>query len=501
MKQYCFVFLILIPYASDAQMLSGNNATVSIAAGNQLTVKGEVRLEAGMTIESAGTIDLNGNWTNNSATPGFTLNDGTVIMNGVNQVIGGSSATIFYHLNLFNGVKTLQSDATTGGAISSTTGSLNCNNAVLDLNSHTFYINNINPNGITRTTGYILSEDVDNSSSVWWRYFGQGYHTIPFGNAAGEDVSFEFSGGIGLPGTTSSDLVISTYATASNNTPYPFTPDLVTHVNGITGTDNSANCADRFWRVSINGSADYIFHYPVSENAGNGNSNMRAQKWDNATLGWQFPIPGQSNPSAQSVAVPNVSTNGSWTLAMESTPLPVSLLTFTATLENESSVLCRWITASEVNNDFFILQRSRNGFDFEDVTRIDGAGNSNSMINYSFRDSYPFPGVSYYRLRQVDYDGTFAYSQIAAVNIPDKENSFNIFPNPSNGFAYILWDSEYEITSIAVNDLLGKKLSCINMDNSAGLRELNLSHLPNGIYLIQVFMNGQWFTEKIQILK
>ncbi len=501
MKPYCFIFLLLISITCDAQMLSGNNVVVSIAAGNQLTVKGEVRLEAGMTIESAGTIDLNGNWINNSGTPGFTLSDGTVIMNGVNQVIGGNAPTIFFHLNLFNGVKTLQTDATTGGAVSSTTGSLNCNNAVLDLNSHTFYINNNSTTGITRTTGYILSEDVDNSSRIWWRYFGPGLHTIPFGNAAGEDVSFSFSPGPGLPGTSSSDLVISTYATSPDNTPYPFTPDLVTHVNGLTGTDNSANCVDRFWHISINGSANYEFHFPVSENAANGNVNMRAQKWDNGSQGWQLPLPGQSNPSAQSVAVPNLNTNGSWTLAMESSPLPVSLLSFTATLEDESSVMCRWITASEINNDYFILQRSRNGFDFEDVTQIDGAGNSTSIINYSFRDQDPYPGFSYYRLRQVDYDGAFAYSQIAVVNVPEKGNDFNMYPNPSNGIVYLSWYSDDTISTIEVYDLAGKRVTGFSNYAVPGLLELNLAHLTNGIYMVQVVMNGKRYMEKIQILK
>ncbi|MBL0071764.1 MAG: hypothetical protein IPP34_08110 [Bacteroidetes bacterium] len=86
----------------------------------------------------------------------------------------------------------MNTDITTGGMVSSPSGSLNCNNAILDLNSHTAIIHNINPAGITASTGFILSEDADNSSKVWWEFVGQGLHTIPFGNSSGSHVPFSF---------------------------------------------------------------------------------------------------------------------------------------------------------------------------------------------------------------------------------------------------------------------------------------------------------------------
>ncbi|MBL0341181.1 MAG: hypothetical protein IPP71_09760 [Bacteroidetes bacterium] len=209
--------------SAKAQMLTAENTLLMLSTGSQLTVKGDVLLKAGTTITSNGTIDLIGNWINNCGTPAFTNSSGTVIMNGFNQYIGGFSPTVFFNLNLFNGTKTLLVNSTSGGHISSPIGSLNCNNAILNLKSHVFRINNFNPTGITRTTGYILGEDADYSSKVWWAFLAQGLHTIPFGNAAGADISFSLLL-VGTTGGYTSDMIVSTYATAPNNTPLPITP-------------------------------------------------------------------------------------------------------------------------------------------------------------------------------------------------------------------------------------------------------------------------------------
>lgn len=175
-----------------AQLMTASNVQVTILSGTQITVKGDILINNGTTINNTGTIDLTGNWVNNSSATVFGNSKGTVVMNGLNQQINGTFSTTFFNLNLFNGTKTMNTDITTGGMVSSALCSLNCNNAILDLNSHTAIIHNINPAGITATTGYILSEDADNSSKVWWEFVGQGLHTIPFGNISGAPIPFSF---------------------------------------------------------------------------------------------------------------------------------------------------------------------------------------------------------------------------------------------------------------------------------------------------------------------
>lgn len=110
-----------------------------------------------------------------------------------------------------------------------------------------------------------------------------------------------------------------------------------------------------------------------------------------------------------------------------SNPLPVELLSFTAKIQKEVVVL-DWATASEMNSDFFEVQRSTDGLNYTELGRVAAAGNSNVLIRYAFNDNQPVRGVNYYRLRQVDIDGTETYSQVRSVNfIPGK---VSVYPNP-----------------------------------------------------------------------
>ncbi|MBL7980958.1 MAG: hypothetical protein JNL52_04030 [Flavobacteriales bacterium] len=109
---------------------------------------------------------------------------------------------------------------------------------------------------------------------------------------------------------------------------------------------------------------------------------------------------------------------GYWTLASISTenPLPVELVSFTAEAQRQE-VLCKWITASEWNNDHFTVERSADGLTFEAVGLVRSLGDSWDLRAYSFTDKAPLPGVSYYRLRQTDLDGSWVHSAVVAVEM------------------------------------------------------------------------------------
>ena len=94
--------------------------------------------------------------------------------------------------------------------------------------------------------------------------------------------------------------------------------------------------------------------------------------------------------------------------------LPVKLISFNAVLNNKK-VNCTWETASEINNDYFTLERSNDGGDFESIATIKGKGNSSVASHYNFTDYAPLAGTSYYRLKQTDYDGKYTYSDIQKV--------------------------------------------------------------------------------------
>lgn len=111
------------------------------------------------------------------------------------------------------------------------------------------------------------------------------------------------------------------------------------------------------------------------------------------------------------------------------TPLPVELLDFKAD-EQENHILISWSTASELNNDFFTLEKSKNGDDFTLTGTVSGNGTTNILSEYFFIDTSPFLGLSYYRLSQTDYDGTTEVFPIISAIFKNTSTEFSISPNP-----------------------------------------------------------------------
>ena len=99
--------------------------------------------------------------------------------------------------------------------------------------------------------------------------------------------------------------------------------------------------------------------------------------------------------------------------------LPIELVSFTGNC-NSKSVSLNWTTASEINNDYFTIERAQDAINFKELRKFDGAANNNQTINYSFIDTEPLTGTSYYRLKQTDFDGQFNYFNTIAVTCQDK---------------------------------------------------------------------------------
>lgn len=175
------------------------------------------------------------------------------------------------------------------------------------------------------------------------------------------------------------------------------------------------------------------------------------------------------------------------TTSLGQTPLPIELVYFNAIPENNRIVNLSWQTSTEIDNDFFTVERSLNGLDWEDLTTIDGAGNSNVLLNYSALDSKPYNGDSYYRLKQTDFDGQFQYSQIESVKLNTLSGSgVLIYPNPTNNQIKIVGE-KFELDEIKVFDTLGKNVSTnthiLKTDDSTVI--VDLSELSNGMYFVK----------------
>ena len=112
--------------------------------------------------------------------------------------------------------------------------------------------------------------------------------------------------------------------------------------------------------------------------------------------------------------------------------LPIELISFGVESNDANEVLVEWITASQIINDYFTIQRSIDGYEWEDVTKITGCGSCNTQIDYTYLDRNPYTGLSYYRLMQTDYDGNYEIFDPISVEVSDKYTiGLNIIPNPA----------------------------------------------------------------------
>ncbi len=172
------------------------------------------------------------------------------------------------------------------------------------------------------------------------------------------------------------------------------------------------------------------------------------------------------------------------------TILPIELTSLTATCDGRSS-LVEWTTATEKNNDYFIIERSDNAIDFTEVARVAGAGNSITSIDYSYIDYGVHGGENYYRLVQVDYDGTRTVSEIVVTICEEAEEEPDVvaYPNPFNGDLTVeLENFGNRPARIDVVDVLGR----VVYTEEAGAPQnnyqmvLHLGDLPKATYMVHV---------------
>ena len=169
------------------------------------------------------------------------------------------------------------------------------------------------------------------------------------------------------------------------------------------------------------------------------------------------------------------------------TPLPIELVHFSVKKMHRGQVQLSWQTASEINNDFFTVERSSDGINWEEITTVDGAGNSTSTLTYSEVDNHPYDGVSYYRLKQTDFNGQFEYSQIRSVHILQQLDSYiKIYPNPTTNQITITGSAK-ELEEIMLYNALGQNVTSLieRVRTSENQWVIDLSKLNTGIYNIQ----------------
>ncbi len=177
-------------------------------------------------------------------------------------------------------------------------------------------------------------------------------------------------------------------------------------------------------------------------------------------------------------------------------PLPVKLSAFFAK-RNNNAVALNWKTETEINAKEFILER-KTGNDFVTVATI-AASNNSSGSSYSFADNNTNKSITLYRLKMVDIDGAFSYSNISAVKGTSTVSNFTVFPNPSSGNAKVTISDISEATDVQLVDLSGRVLKNITITNS---NSIELNSLQKGMYMIRIINknSGESVTQKLSVV-
>jgi hypothetical protein len=223
-----------------------------------------------------------------------------------------------------------------------------------------------------------------------------------------------------------------------------------------------------------------------------------------------------ANDGTEDIAVPNISTtqarikieavgNIFFTISnidfvIEST-LPVTWLSLTAQKLNNASVLVKWSTVNELNNKFYVVERSTDELNFSASGQVNAGTNPVAVQQYSFTDFKAVAGVNYYRIKQVDADGKSSYSGIAKVILPDDILTWSIQPNPVKTYASFYTRKNLSAASIILADMSGKVVYTYQRKQiTAGEQILiPVAHLAKGIYIIKVSSSEETRSEKIVV--
>jgi hypothetical protein len=456
---YVFLGMLILPLAVFAQgfkVQTGTNVVVSSAA--------KIVLSENASFENAGN---------------FTHGNGEVIFSGnVDQEIAGTSTSTFYDLDINKSAGDLlaAADFNVDNELKMTSGQLDLQNATVDLGTSGSIVNETETNrikvgNITTNTGTIQATRTINS------------------------VTDFNPGNLGVLISTNVNMGSITVVRGHQ-------------VQQGSGSFTGNYSVARYYEVPNIGQLDandqVKLHYWDAELNGHTEANLEIYQWveEGSAPAWWTPLLSSVNAGSNLVspgAVPysDYFDPPNWypfnftevfTLGSKDNPLPVELTRFEGTCHGEFAIL-QWETASEQNNEMFFVERSIDGEIFNVIGAIDGAGDSNQPLAYEFYDTKPLP-KAYYRLKQVDFDGAFEYSNIINLSCNDvPDPMFTVYPNPFKSELHVMVSDlpEYafllELYTIEGKQIMQEKLFA----PSEGLHKiLQLDNLVPAMYVIRV---------------
>jgi hypothetical protein len=450
-----------------------NAHDITIASGANLTVPAGKTLNITGNLDNIGTLVANGN----VVFSGTESGDDQVISNNITlanvsfnnrggDIVPRGSMTITGDATFING--NVEGDVTFGE-----------NSSVENADEMTFYsfvdgtvtkAGNANgftfPTGQTNVLGKIKVSS--NASNVSVRYFhnSEGFDESeyprwwnPNNNCDGNDPRFDHVSNLEYWNVASTAPLNATLTVSAKSGD--------AHFNEHTVTYDAADIYGAFW----NGSC--------WENVGGGSQSVSDGL--HGTISVDVTLPATRSTYGKILSLGSIDHN---------TILPIELMSFTAAC-NGRFVNLEWSTATERNNDYFIVERSDDAINFTEIARVAGAGNSIEQLDYNYTDYSAAGGDNYYRLVQVDYDGTRTASEIVVANCSEAEGEpdVQVFPNPFHNDLTIHMENFGGTTvSIEVYDMLGRIVmqKTIGVDGSSEETMLQLDNLSNGTYNVRI---------------
>jgi hypothetical protein len=461
---------------SQAINISGDfsvKGTVSVTGVSTMNITGNVLIESGATFETGNfEHQIKGNFENNGT---FTATSGnSILLNGtVEQSITGTASSAFDKLIINNAAGiSLYTNVEVNNKLVLCNGIMNGNANLVVFNANS-------------AVGTAIDNTIPGSATSYIngcvRKVGNTAFTFPIGrNGIYEPAGISAADG----GGNSADHFDACYYHTNPDSASLATSQLDTGIDHVSSME--------YWTINRSGSNKVYVTLNWSNHSGGitnlpdlivAHWNSENNIWEN--VGVSATTGDTSSGSITSALIDSFSL---FTIGSKSNknPLPVSLTSFDA-ICLDLGVRLIWETASETNNWQFEIERSSNAIDWQTITTTHGAGNSNAPLAYSYID-YSSPDNVYYRLKQVDYDGTVNYSAIISSSC-NEAVQFKLYPNPVKSTLWVSTEENidkmtYEITdnlglTVAKRTVLGNK---INID---------VSTYASGLYTIRIYELGK----------
>jgi hypothetical protein len=480
------MILVFTATGNTVNYFGGINQTVRPTTYYHLTLSGSGIKTAG------GDIVMRGNWTRSgSATfaPGTNTVTFSALIATSAQTISAVGGETFYRLTINSALATspqiiLNNPLTVTNTLTMTAGNINLNgnSIALTATGTTALVHSL-----TSASGWMYGGSFTRTRAAVGIGVGVSRAMFPLGTATDWRP---FMVGQTLDANSAGNITVS--HNYSNST----TSD-VSFAEGITRRHNN------FWTLSttvVGSGATYSIQaggttWGTIEAGAAGLADLRMST-SSGVVGTHGAASGGPDYRVNRTAVPFASLANNYHVASTdnvNTTLPIELISFSAEVIQDA-VKLNWETASELNNDFFTVERSTGGEVFASIGQVNGRGTTNQNNHYSLIDHNPIYGTAYYRLKQTDFDGTFTYSRIIDVTYDGSTfATMEVFPNPSAGDFVTIKISgleNNESVPVVMFDRVGREYMrlLLNVDETSGTASKTFTPdkpLPQGVYVLK----------------